>query len=55
MIIIILFNYQYRKLYPSKDSEYKPKLTNADSLRMKLKSKKETDTEKNKKEAEKKK
>lgn len=48
-------NYQYRKLYPSKDSEFKPKLTNADSLRMKLKSKKETDTEKKKKEAEKKK
>lgn len=48
-------NYQYRKLYPSKDSEYKPKLTNADSLQMKLKSKKETEAEKKKKEAEKKK
>jgi penicillin-binding protein 2 len=48
-------NYQYRKLYPSKDSIHKPKLNNADSLRMKLKSKKETDAEKKKKEAEKKK
>jgi penicillin-binding protein 2 len=48
-------NYQYRKLYPSKDSIHKPKLVKADSLRMKLKSKKETDAEKKKKEAEKKK
>jgi penicillin-binding protein 2 len=47
-------NYQYRKLYPSKDSIHKPKLVKADSLRMKLKSKKETDAEKKKKEAEKK-
>ena len=42
-------NYQYRKLYQSKDSINKPKLTKADSLRMKLKSKKETEQEKKKK------
>ncbi|CAM4333062.1 penicillin-binding protein 2 [Flavobacterium terrigena] len=39
-------NYQYRKLYPSKDSINKPKLTKVDSLRMKLKSKKEIEDEK---------
>jgi penicillin-binding protein 2 len=47
-------NYQYRKLYPSKDSIHKPKLDKTDSLRLKLKSKKESDAEKKKKEAEKK-
>jgi len=44
-------NYQYRKLYPSKDSINKPKLTKVDSLRMKLKSKKEIEEEKKKKAA----
>ena len=42
-------NWQYRKLYPSKDSINKPKLTKVDSLRMKLKSKKEIEEEKKKK------
>jgi penicillin-binding protein 2 len=44
-------NYQYRKLYQSKDSLNKPKLTKVDSLRMKLKSKKEIEEEKKKKQA----
>ena len=44
-------NYQYRKLYQSKDSINKPKLTKVDSLRMKLKSKKEIEEEKKKKAA----
>lgn len=48
-------NYQYRKLYPSKDSINKPKLTKVDSLRMKLKSKKEIEEEKKNKAAGKKK
>lgn len=39
-------NYQYRKLYPVKDSINKPKLTKVDSVRMKLKSKKEIEAEK---------
>ena len=47
-------NWQYRKLYPSKDSIHKPKLVKTDSLRMKLKPKKEVEKDK-KKEAEKKK
>jgi penicillin-binding protein 2 len=47
-------NWQYRKLYPSKDSIHKPKLDKTDSLRMKLKSKKEVEKDK-KKEIEKKK
>ena len=42
-------NWQYRKLYPAKDSINKPKLTKVDSLRMKLKSKKEIEEEKKKK------
>jgi penicillin-binding protein 2 len=42
-------NWQYRKLYPTKDSINKPKLTKVDSLRMKLKSKKEIAEEKKKK------
>jgi penicillin-binding protein 2 len=46
-------NYQYRKLYPSKDSLYKPKLTKLDSIRMKLEPKKTK--EQLKKEAEEKK
>lgn len=48
-------NWQYRKLYPAKDSINKPKLTKVDSLRMKLKSKKEIEEEKKKKLADKKK
>jgi penicillin-binding protein 2 len=48
-------NWQYRKLYPAKDSINKPKLTKVDSLRMKLKSKKEIEEEKKKKQAAKKK
>lgn len=48
-------NWQYRKLYPSKDSINKPKLTKVDSLRMKLKSKKEIEEEKKNKAAGKKK
>lgn len=48
-------NWQYRKLYPSKDSIHKPKLTKIDSLRLKLKSKKEIEAEKKKKQEEKKK
>lgn len=44
-------NWQYRKLYPSKDSIHKPKLTKIDSLRLKLKSKKEIEEEKKKKQA----
>lgn len=44
-------NWQYRKLYPAKDSINKPKLTKVDSLRMKLKSKKEIEEEKKKKAA----
>ena len=48
-------NWQYRKLYPAKDSINKPKLTKIDSLRMKLKSKKEIEEEKKKKQAGKKK
>lgn len=44
-------NWQYRKLYPAKDSINKPKLTKVDSLRMKLKSKKEIEDEKKKKQA----
>lgn len=48
-------NWQYRKLYPTKDSINKPKLTKVDSLRMKLKSKKEIEEEKKKKQAAKKK
>lgn len=48
-------NYQYRKLYQSKDSVNKPKLTKVDSVRMKLKSKKEIEDEKKKKQAGKKK
>ena len=47
--------WQYRKLYPAKDSINKPKLTKVDSLRMKLKSKKEIEEEKKKKQAAKKK
>ena len=47
--------WQYRKLYPAKDSRNKPKLTKVDSLRMKLKSKKEIEEEKKKKQAAKKK
>ncbi|MBC5835519.1 penicillin-binding protein 2 [Flavobacterium sp. F372] len=39
-------NYQYRKLYQAKDSINKPKLTKTDSVRMKLKSKKEIEEEK---------
>lgn len=42
-------NYQYRKLYQSKDSIYKPKLTKVDSVRMKMKSKKEIEEEKKEK------
>ena len=41
-------NWQYRKLYPSKDSIHKPKLDKTDSIRMKLKSKKEAEKEKKK-------
>ncbi|WP_329805848.1 peptidoglycan D,D-transpeptidase FtsI family protein [Flavobacterium facile] len=48
-------NWQYRKLYPAKDSINKPKLTKVDSLRMKLKSKKEIEEEKKNKAAGKKK
>ena len=39
-------NYQYRKLYTSKDSIHKPKLDKTDSIRMKLKSKKEVEKKK---------
>ena len=41
-------NFEYRKLYPSKDSIHKPKLTKADSIRMKIKSKKEIEEDKKK-------
>lgn len=41
-------NFEYRKLYTSKDSIHKPKLTKADSIRMKIKSKKEIEDDKKK-------
>lgn len=41
-------NFEYRKLYPSKDSIHKPKLTKEDSIRMKIKSKKEIEEDKKK-------
>ncbi len=44
-------NWQYRKLYQAKDSINKPKLSKADSLRMKLKSENKTEDDKKKKQA----
>ncbi|SEP99279.1 penicillin-binding protein 2 [Flavobacterium urocaniciphilum] len=41
-------NFEYRKLYTSKDSLHKPKLTKEDSIRMKIKSKKEIEEDKKK-------
>lgn len=40
--------FEYRKLYTSKDSLHKPKLTKEDSIRMKIKSKKEIEEDKKK-------